>query len=100
MLARIYQPAKTAMQSGRANTHEWVLEFEQGLVAPEALMGWQAVADPSGHHRIHFDTKEQAIDFARRYGIPHQVVEPQEPKRILKAYADNFSSRRKEPWSH
>lgn len=100
MLARIYQPAKTAMQSGRANTREWVLEFEQGAIEPEALMGWQAIADASGHHRIEFDTKEQAIDFARRNGIPHQVIEPHEPKRVMRAYGDNFSYKRKEPWSH
>ena len=28
MFARIYRPSKTAMQSGRAKTKDWVLEFE------------------------------------------------------------------------
>ena len=28
MTARIYKPAKTAMQSGTAKTKEWVLDFE------------------------------------------------------------------------
>ncbi|HJS84672.1 MAG TPA: NADH dehydrogenase ubiquinone Fe-S protein 4, partial [Acetobacteraceae bacterium] len=28
MRARIYQPSKTAMQSGRAGTDTWILEFE------------------------------------------------------------------------
>ncbi len=28
MRARIYQPAKTAMQSGRALTKRWLLEYE------------------------------------------------------------------------
>ena len=27
MQARIYQPARTAMQSGTAKTHHWVLEY-------------------------------------------------------------------------
>lgn len=27
MFAKIYRPAKTAMQSGRAKTQNWVLEF-------------------------------------------------------------------------
>ena len=100
MLARIYQPARAATQSGLANTRTWIHEFEQGAVSPEALMGWQAVADASGHHRLEFESREQAIDFARRNGIPHQVIEPQVSKRIPKAYADNFGYRRKEPWSH
>ena len=28
MVARIYRPAKTATQSGRAKTRHWVLEME------------------------------------------------------------------------
>ena len=28
MTARIYKPAKTAMQSGQAKTHDWVLDYE------------------------------------------------------------------------
>lgn len=100
MLARIYRPAKTAMQSGRAKTHEWVLEFERGAVAPEALMGWQSTADTDSQVRLTFETRDHAIEFARRNAIPHQVIEPREPRRILRAYADNFAFRRREPWSH
>ena len=29
MTAKIFRPAKTAMQSGKAKTHLWVLEFDQ-----------------------------------------------------------------------
>ncbi len=49
---------------------------------------------------MQFDTKEQAIAFARAHAIPHQVAEPPEPKRFPKAYGDNFAFRRREPWSH
>jgi hypothetical protein len=100
MLARIYRPAKTAMQSGRAKSQDWVLEFEQGAVEPEALMGWSSTADTSGQVRLHFATRDEAIAFARRAGIPHQVTEPREPTRIIRAYSDNFAFRRREPWSH
>jgi hypothetical protein len=100
MLARIYRPAKSAMQSGRAKSQEWALEFERGAVAPEALMGWQSTADTGSQVRLSFETRELAIEFARRNGIPHQVVEPREPRRILRAYSDNFAFRRREPWSH
>jgi hypothetical protein len=100
MLARIFRPAKTAMQSGRSKSQDWVLEFEQGSVSPEALMGWPSSTDTFGQVRLHFATRDEAITFARRNGIPHQVVEPREPRRILRAYADNFAFRRREPWSH
>jgi hypothetical protein len=101
MLARIYRPAKTAMQSGKAQTRQWRLEFEPSAAArPDALMGWTSSADTSGQVRLTFDTREEAIAFARARGIPHQVIEPAEPKRQIKAYGDNFAFRRREPWSH
>jgi hypothetical protein len=101
MLAKIYRPAKTAMQSGKAGAKRWVLEFEQNI-APrtEALMGWTSSADPSGQVRLYFDDKDAALAFARAHNIPHQVTEPADTKRILKGYGDNFAYRRKEPWSH
>jgi len=101
MLAKIYRPAKNAMQSGKANTKHWVLEFEPSAASrPDALMGWTSSPDASGQVRMLFDTKEQAIEFARANGLPHQVTEPAEPKRIPRAYADNFAFKRREPWSH
>lgn len=102
MLAKIYQPAKNAMQSGKAGAKRWRLEFESDASRPhtEALMGWTASADPSGQVRLHFESKEQAIAFARAHNIPHQVTEPPQTKRIIKAYADNFAFQRREPWSH
>lgn len=101
MLAKIYRPAKTAMQSGKAGTKRWCLEFDQN-VAPtlDPLMGWTSSADPSGQVRMYFDSKEEAVAFARAHAIPHQVTEPAETKRIVKAYGDNFAFRRREPWSH
>lgn len=101
MLAKIYRPTKNAMQSGKANTTHWVLEFEPGAApTSDRLMGWTGAADPAGQVRLSFDDKEQAIAFARAHGIPHQVSEPPETRRIIKAYGDNFAYRRREPWSH
>lgn len=88
------------MQSGHAKSKTWVLEFEPGAIVPDDLMGWPSTTDTAGQVRIHFDTREQAIEFAHRNEIPHQVIEPREAKRIVKAYSDNFAFRRKEPWSH
>ena len=101
MLAKIYRPSKTAMQSGKAGAKRWVLEFGPGQsLAPDVLMGWISSKDTNGQVRLFFETKEEAIDFARRKAIPHEVVEARETKRVIRAYADNFAFRRKEPWSH
>lgn len=101
MLAKIYRPAKNAMQSGKAGAKRWVLEFEaRSAPRTDALMGWTSTADPSGQVKLFFDSKDEAIGYARLHGIAHQVTEPPETKRIVKAYGDNFAFRRKEPWSH
>lgn len=101
MLAKIYRPAKNAMQSGKAGTRKWRLEFEAASASRnEALMGWVSSADTKGQVRMEFDSKEQAIAFARTHNIPHQVTEPVETKRIPRAYGDNFAFTRREPWSH
>ena len=101
MLAKIYQPSKSAMQSGLAATRRWVLEFEPGAApSADALMGWTSSADTSGQVRLVFETRDEAVAFARRHALPHQVIEPQTRKRIIKAYGDNFAYTRREPWSH
>lgn len=101
MLARIYRPAKNAMQSGRANTKEWLLVFEQEAGREiEPLMGWTASRDMKQELRLEFDTKEQAIAYAEREGIPYQLVEPKERRSKPKSYSDNFRFDRLIPWSH
>lgn len=101
MLARIYRPSKTAMQSGQASARDWVLEFEPGAApAPYALMGWTAASDMYGQIRLSFASMEQALAFARAHNIPHQLEEPQDRKPVIKAYGDNFAFGRREPWSH
>jgi ETC complex I subunit conserved region len=101
MLARIYKPARTAMQSGNANTKQWALDFEPETPREiEPLMGWTASGDMKQELRLRFDTKEEAVAYCERHGIPYQVSEPQEPARKKIAYADNFAYRRIDPWTH
>jgi ETC complex I subunit conserved region len=101
MLAKIYLPSKSAMQSGKAQTRKWRLEFSADLAPKsDALMGWTGSADPNGQVRLGFDSKEQAIAFARAHAIPHQVIEPAIAKRFPKGYGENFAFKRREPWSH
>ena len=101
MTARIYRPAPNAMQSGKAATREWRLEFEpEQPRAIEPLMGWTSSGDMKQQLSLHFDTKEEAVAYCERKGIPYQVIEPKESVRRPAAYADNFSFRRGEPWTH
>ena len=101
MPARIYRPARSAMQSGRANAKEWILEFEPGARGNvEPLMGWTASADTDTQLRLRFETKEQAMTFAQREGIAFQVIEPHERRPRPKSYSDNFRFDRRLPWSH
>jgi hypothetical protein len=101
MLARIYRPARNAMQSGNAKTKEWVLDFEPASArVPDPLMGWTSSDDMNGEVSLSFETKEQAIEYAERHGIAFRLYERHDPKKIIKAYADNFAFNRKEPWTH
>ena len=101
MLARIYRPAKSAMQSGLAKTHDWVLEFEPASArTPNPLTGWTASDDMNGQVRMNFDTSEEAVAYAQRHGIAFQLQTPKTPRKIIKAYADNFAVQRRAPWTH
>jgi hypothetical protein len=101
MTARIFKPAKNAMQSGKAQTREWQLDYEpEQPRAIEPLMGWTSSGDMKQQLTLHFHTKEDAIAYCERKGIAYQVIEPKEPARRQAAYADNFAFRRGEPWTH
>lgn len=91
MAARVYQRYKNAMQSGRARTGEWVLEFESSRPKrPDPLTGWSGGADPQEQVRLSFPSLEAAKAYADRNGIDYHLVPASVPKLKLQAYADNF----------
>ncbi|MDZ4368954.1 MAG: ETC complex I subunit [Afipia sp.] len=99
--ARIYKPSKTAMQSGRAKTKKWVLDFEPANARQvEPLMGWTSSGDMNSQVLLRFDSKEEAVSYAERLGLDYQVFEPQASRRSIKAYADNFKYGRQGLWTH
>ena len=99
--ARIYKPSKTSMQSGRAKTAKWILEFTRKAPAiPDPLMGWQSCVDTQKQVTIPFSTKEAAIKYAENHSLDYQVVKSQTKKLNIKTYADNFSSERRIAWTH
>jgi hypothetical protein len=97
MKAKIYKPARNAMQSGRAGTEKWVLEYElESPRRPEPLMGWTAANDTLNQVRMKFDTKEAAIAFAEKEGLEYAVTEPHARKIKPQNYIDNFKFRAEE----
>ena len=88
--AKIYKPAKTAMQSGKRNTKNWILEFDTLNTGINPLMGWETSQDTMSEIKLEFSNKEQAINYAKKNNIDYYVVEPQKSKVIKKSYADNF----------
>ena len=102
MTARIYIPAKTAMQSGHAKTKDWVLDFEPEQPRQvEPLMGWTSSGDMRQQVRLRFASKEEAIAYCERHGIAYQVFEEATPaSRRGMSYSDNFAFKRRDAWTH
>ena len=88
--AKIFKPAKTAMQSGKRNTKNWVLKFDTLNTGINPLMGWETSKDTMSEVKLEFQTKEQAITYAKKNNINFYIVKPQKRKIIKKSYADNF----------
>ncbi len=77
MLARIYKPAKTAMQSGKTRSDDWLLEYEPAEKrVHDPLMGWISSGDTNAQVRLSFETKDEAVAFAERQGIPTRSSSP------------------------
>jgi len=103
MRARIYQPARNAMQSGTANTRTWVLEYAPASAREvDPLMGWTSSGDMDSQVRLRFDSKAAALDYARDHGIEAQVMEPKRRKPNIRpgGYGDNFATNRRGVWTH
>src|SRR5215471_21620545 len=100
MVARIYKPAKTAMQSGKANTKAWVLDFEPEQPREvEPLMGWTSSGDMRQQVRLQFGSKDGAVAYCEREGIPYEILPDKEPAPRTISYADNFAYNRRTPWT-
>ena len=101
MLARIFKPARSAMQSGKAAAEKWVLEYEPELrPAADPLMGYTSSADMRRQVRLEFDTAAEATQYAERNGIPYRIFEANDPAAKKLSYSDNFRFGRPQPWTH
>lgn len=103
MLVRIYQPARTAMQSGTAKTKGWVLEFPPADAREvDPLMGWTSSGDTQSQVSLRFDTRKQAEDYARENGLEFVVQPPHRRAANVRprGYGENFATDRRVPWTH
>ena len=78
------------MQSGMGKSTKWMLVFETKDPTTNPLMGWESSNDTLGEIKLEFNTKEQAINYAKKMKIVYEVIEPKKRKIIKKSYADNF----------
>jgi hypothetical protein len=103
MRARIYKPARNAMQSGQARTKKWVLEFTaQTTRTLDPLMGWTSSSDTQSQVRMYFESDEAAIAYATEHGIEHTVQQPKVRAHNIRqgGYGANFASTRRTVWTH
>lgn len=103
MQARIYQPARNAMQSGMGKTKTWILEFAPASSREiDPLMGWTSSTDTQTQVKLKFDSKDAALEYAQDNGIEAQVFDPNTRKPIVRAggYGENFATKRRGPWTH
>ncbi|QYK40898.1 MAG: ETC complex I subunit [Paracoccaceae bacterium] len=103
MRARIYQPARTAMQSGSAKTQDWYLDFAPGSAREvDPLMGWTSSDDTQTQVRLRFPTREAAEAYAAEKGIDYVVTLPKPRKPVIRprGYGENFATDRRGAWTH
>ena len=103
MRARIYKPAKTAMQSGVARTHAWILEFIPNSAREvDPLMGWTSSNDTQSQVKLRFATRQEALDYAEAHGLDATVTEPKGRRPNIRqgGYGENFATNRRGAWTH
>ena len=88
--AKIYKPSKTAMQSGKRNSKNWILEFDTLNTGINPLMGWETSKDTMSEVKLEFSSKEEALIYVKKNNIDYYIVEPQRAKIVKKSYSDNF----------
>ncbi len=101
MTARIYRPARNAMQSGKGKSKAWLLVYEPEVPRSiDPLMGYTSSSDMRQQVRLSFETQEEAEAYAQRNGIPYSVQPAHDATAKRVSYPDNFRSDRKTPWTH
>ena len=90
-IARITELDRRTTQSGKANNGLWLLEFErQKPHRADPLTGWNGSGDTNTQVKITFKTRDEAIAFCDKRGLPYHLIPAAPVKMKIQAYADNF----------
>ena len=101
MTIKIYKPSKSSMQSGYKKTKMWLAEYiSDADKTKDVLMGWNSSFDTREQIKMFFESKEQAIEWAKKNNYQYYVLEPKVRNIKPKNYASNFDINRKVPWTH
>ena len=101
MTIKIYKPSKTAMQSGQGKSKKWLAEYISNIDnKKDLLMGWNSSQDTKSQIKLFFDTKEQAVTWAKKNNFQYFIEDSKIKKIKPKSYSSNFEFNRKEPWTH
>ncbi len=79
------------MQSGTKKFDKWVLKFLTKDTTINPLMGWESSDDTSAEINLEFETKDLAINYAKKNYIEYDLIEHNERKINIKSYSDNFT---------
>ncbi len=79
------------MQSGLKKFDKWIIEFITETPGINPLMGWESSSDTYSELNLEFDSKELAIDYAKKNKIDYELIEPKNRKINKKSYSDNFT---------
>lgn len=103
MTARIFCQSPSVTQSGPGSDKPWRLVFDpEAPRSIEPLMGWTSSGDMKQQIRLCFATREEAVAYAEREGLPYRVEEPKPDlaARRTVSYSDNFRTNRIGLWTH
>ncbi len=79
------------MQSGLKKFDKWIIEFFTDQPGINPLMGWESSTDTYTELKLEFNSKELAVEYAKKNKIDFEIVESKTRKVVKKSYADNFT---------
>ena len=87
----IFQPSKSAMQSGIGKSDKWCLS---NSVANKSFINsifcWTGSSNSEKNLTLFFDTLESAVRYAESRKLDFEVIETKKRKIIKKSYSSNF----------
>ena len=79
------------MQSGIANTKDWILEYIVEKTGVNPMMGWESSKNTLSELKLKFSSQDNAIKYAEKNEIEYELKSDHKRKIIKKSYADNFT---------